>query len=63
MKKMTLRQILIYEAQSLGWLDYIYKQKHKDTDVIIYRSWLEDLNDSELLEAYNRVHDAEKELD
>jgi hypothetical protein len=54
------------ELNGYGWLDHEFfdcvgKRKSKDPDV--YSKWLDALNDSDFLAAYNRVTQRIRELD
>ena len=69
----NLRELMFDEIKRNGWLDYEFKSqrpgpglRRRFVDRFLpdaYAAWLGTLSDEEFLAAYNRVRDAERELD
>jgi len=62
-----MRELMIKEIQSSGWLDHDWSGKDIDLEnrdqTAEYRIYLESLSDADLLRTYNRVREIEGNLD
>ena len=59
-----MRDIIINQIKNNGWMDYAFKRG--DDDAVKFRNykeWLGHLSDEDLLAAYDRVQDFERNLD
>ncbi len=63
----TLRQLMTDGIAHGDWLDYVFDRVHTEcqrrNESVRYRDWLDSLDDDDFLDTYNRVRDAQNQLD
>lgn len=61
----TLREIMTDQHRQSGWLDFSFTYGDRNAKSFNgdYVAWLNSLDDDEFLDAYNRVREAESNLD
>lgn len=69
MSEPTLRQIMTNKIKNSGWLDYSYNRDEQpigstlEEQASAYTAWLDTLTDENFLSAYDRVQEADRNLE